>query len=213
MKIHPGIETVDYPTSEYNLAGKEFFLARKSMSNYSSLGEDLRLRITVVGGGTDTLDFSQAVSSILKDLETDFIVRLIAGEKTSKVNDERFKVIEQGDIIDVLSRDSDLVLTTASTTALEFISAGCAVGIARAVSNQCGNYNKLVELGVAYPIGHYSNNSWNLDSTSISELVADNSLRIHLRNNARNWLDKDGQKRVVNAILSYVEKKSKGLFQ
>jgi spore coat polysaccharide biosynthesis predicted glycosyltransferase SpsG len=183
------------------------------MSNYNPPNEDSKLRITVVGGGTDTLDFSQVVSSILKDIKTDFVVQLLVSKKTYKFNDERFNVIEQGEIIDVLSRDSDLVLTTASTTALEFISTGCAVGIAQAVDNQRRNYNMLVELGVAYPIGYYSNNVWNLDFTNISKLVTDSTLRINLRNNARNWLDKDGQKRVVDAILSYVERKSKGSFQ
>ena len=54
-----------------------------------------------------------------------------------------------GHMLDEVSRDANVVLTTSGTSSLEFIGQGICVGVACVVDNQRQYYESLGQLGVA----------------------------------------------------------------
>lgn len=202
LRIHPGIEKIS-DSSSYGktLAGPEYIPIRRNIRKVRSTAENGKLRITVIGGGTDVYDFVTAIAEMLKKLGVDFLARLVTTSHVELEQDARFEVIEPGQDADSMFCNTDIAFTTAGTTSLEFLSLGCAVGIACAVENQENNYSLLAKLGIAKPIGVYANGAWNLESSEILALVTDGTLRNDLRKNATNFIDSNGAKRIVDAIL------------
>ena len=102
-----------------------------------------------------------------------------------------------------MSRDADLILTTSSTSSLEFIARGFCVGVACAVENQKQFYDDLAQLGIAAQIGRHSLSSgWNLEKNTIYKLITDASFRVDLTNKALGLIDFNGATRIVDAIIS-----------
>ena len=111
--------------------------------------------------------------------------------------------MEVGPRIDELTNNVDLVLTTASTSSLEFLARGFCVGIACAVDNQEQYYNSLGELGVAAQIGLRNlGNKWELDKEKIISLVTSSELRASLIAKAEGLIDFKGASRIVDAITT-----------
>jgi spore coat polysaccharide biosynthesis predicted glycosyltransferase SpsG len=202
LRIHPGIEKIsDSSFFGKSLSGPRYIPIRKNIRRDRPLAENGKLRITVIGGGTDVYGFVTAIAETLRKLRVDFLARVVTTSHIELKQDERFEVIEPGQDVDLMFCDTHIAFTTAGTTSLEFLSTGCVVGIACAVENQENNYSLLAKLGIAKPIGVYSNGAWKLESDEILALVSDSTLRNHLRNNAANFIDANGTKRIVDAIL------------
>jgi len=202
LRIHPGIEKIsDSSFFGKSLSGPKYIPIRKNIRRDRPPAENGKLRITVIGGGTDVNGFVTTIAKALKNLDLDFLVRLVTATHIELDQDARFKVIKPGEDADSIFSNTDIAFTTAGTTSLELLSSGCVVGIACAVENQANNYSLLAKLGIAKPIGVYSNGAWKLESDEILALVSDSTLRNHLRNNAANFIDANGTKRIVDAIL------------
>ena len=78
-----------------------------------------------------------------------------------------------GHMLDEVSRDANLILTTSSTSSLEFIAQGICVGVACAVDNQRQYYDSLGQLGVAAQIGLRNPSlGWDLDVETIRLLIS-----------------------------------------
>ena len=105
-------------------------------------------------------------------------------------------------MFDGLINQFNLAFSTASTTCIELIAKGCAVGIARSSENQDLNYVKLADLRVAAPIGFYEAGKWNLDSNMIKNLITFPIHRNQLINASKKIIDFKGASRIVDAILN-----------
>ena len=103
-------------------------------------------------------------------------------------------------MLDTFALTSDLAITTASTTCLEFIARGIAVGIGCAVKNQEQYYESLPKQKVAAPIGKYLSGTWVIDETNITKLVESEEMRQRLRSKAKELIDLDGAKRIIDHI-------------
>ena len=117
--------------------------------------------------------------------------------------DSRFRINEVGHRLDELTKDIDLVLTTASTSSLEFLARGMCVGIACAVDNQQQYYDSIGQLGIAAQIGFRNLDSlWELNVEIISSLVSSSALRENLVAKAKGLIDFKGASRIVDAIIN-----------
>ena len=115
--------------------------------------------------------------------------------------DSRFKFIEIGPLLDELTQSVDLVLTTSSTSSLEFIARGLCVGVACAVDNQRQYYDSLGHTGAAAQIGiRNSSGKWELEEEVIFNLVTSPELRKKLVSNSVGLIDFNGASRIVDAI-------------
>ena len=203
LKIHPGLQK-NWPeiSGQQIISGSDFIPMRKTIKRISSDVESKKLIITVVGGGVDKFNFAEEMAKIITRVEGDFEVNFFSNELNSIEPDPRFNLFPIGSQLDLIGNKSGLVFTTASTTCLEFIARGCAVGICSTTENQKQYYDELARLGVAAPIGEIIDGVWKLDSAVIRKLIVSKEFREHYQKKSNNLINLDGASRILNEIIS-----------
>ena len=206
LRIHPGLDS-DWvgESSVPILAGPQYIPIRSSLFKIVTTSSEKSeiLKIVVVAGGSDPHNLVLEISKVLGMFTELFEVYFFTNSATEFALDSRFRFCEIGSLLDEVSRDANLVLTTSSTSCLEFLARGLCVGIACAVDNQKQYYDTLRQLGVAAPIGtHSSTSGWELDINTIYKLVTEPGLRANLTSKALGLIDFKGASRIVDAITS-----------
>jgi len=201
--IHPGISENWVPAQDAKfLIGPSYTPFRKSIIKLKSFSMNVGLlEILVVGGGTDPFNFVEAIAKNLMGIQGQFCARLFSNNFSLAELDSRFTCVSIGPELDMYANSAELVFTTASTTSLEFIARGTAVGIGCAVDNQKDYYESLAQAGVAAQIGKFSNGRWNLDDKKMSEMIHFKKFREKLMKNSLGVFDLQGVTRIVDEIL------------
>ncbi len=205
--VHPGFDvewlaSVNVPI----LAGAEYILTRKSIEKVVPAVVDpvIGPRVLVVGGGSDPFGFCKAIASVLDTLAEPFEADFLSNEKIVSGSGKIFRTHSVGGLLDELVKGSQVVLTTASTTSLEFIAREIPTGIACVASNQENYFREMVDMGVAEPIGIRTDElGWALDVSAIRELINSNVLRQSLHADSRNLIDLRGAERVVDFVVDH----------
>jgi spore coat polysaccharide biosynthesis predicted glycosyltransferase SpsG len=184
------------------LTGPKYIPLRKSIKKrISQIKDKAAPVILVVGGGTDTFNFVEAICIELKKFEYQFHALIFSNKELLSQLDPRFTNVPMGSQLDVWATTADLVFTTASTTCLEFIAREIPVGIGCAVDNQAEYYWFLSSTGLAMPIGRFRNHEWSLDQSKMADLVRSSELREVLRQKSAGMFDLKGTERIVDEIL------------
>jgi len=202
--IHPGLDGSWYKgNQEIFLSGPRFIPFRKSITK--RIGRDIRKvkKIVVFGGGTDTYGFAQEISGLLSHIPGFEIATFFSQEKKYfEELDPRFRVHPFGRLLDGELSDADLVFTTASTSSLEIVAREIPLGVACAVENQNPYYHALGESKVAVQIGNrVKTGRWEMNSEVIQRLISDHSKREELLTASSGFVDLNGAKRIVDAII------------
>jgi len=203
LQIYPSI-TLDWkPTTVKRfLTGPKYIPLRKSIIKKTEMENvSNKLKIVVVGGGTDLHNFANAIAMSLMSLSDIFQVNLFSDHMNNQDLDSRFTIISFGTDLDEKVNDADLVFTTASTSCLEFIAREITVGMGCAVDNQEQYYESFSKLNIAVPIGRYINGSWKIDHDKIKDLITNSDLREELKLNIKDIIDLNGSKRIVDEIV------------
>ena len=203
LMIHPGL-SADWirVKSTKILSGPKYIPLRKSIrKNQEDEVETGELEILIVGGGVDTFNFVGAVGIALMKISDNFHARIFIGNSVFTQQDSRFEIIPIGSELDKHASTADLVFTTASTTSLEFIAREIAVGIGCAVDNQEEYYEALSSTGVAMPVGRRDKDIWQINQSSLTELVRSRDLRRALRQKCAGLIDLNGSARIVDEIM------------
>lgn len=206
LRIHPGLDSSwTGESSTPILAGPNYIPFRKALSQKiktPNRGNE-QLKIAVVAGGSDPYQLVLEVAKTLHHTPGDFEVYVFTNSSSESTLDARFHYVEIGAKLDELTQDVDLVLTTSSTSCLEFLARGLCVGVACSVDNQEQYYNSLGELGVAAQIGFRNiKNQWELDEERIHLLVSSVEFRSRLISRAAGLIDFKGAERIVDAIMA-----------
>lgn len=206
LRIHPGF---DYTSTSGCispvLAGPAYIPLRSELSQKTFIRKKFTspVKIVVTAGGSDPHNLVQHISRILKKSDENFVAILFSEFTIESALDSRFEIVEIGEKLADLTQDADLVLTTASTSSLEFIARGICIGIACAVDNQQQNYDSLGKLGVAAQIGfRNAKNEWILNESVINSLISSVQLRSELVAKGVGLIDFKGTERIVDAILN-----------
>lgn len=200
--------SLDNPSSARNpitLSGPNYILVRKTIKKISNYfhSRDV-LKILVVGGGSDPFGFATAVSSLLDSIRIELEVHFFSEEMITSFTGKRFVCHRPGPTLDEIANDFDLVLTTASTSSLEFIARECATGVVCAVDNQRDYYNQLGTNRYAHQFGERSESGvWNFDYSSLENLVRNEKLRFELQRRIRGLIDMSGASRIVSEIVNF----------
>ena len=206
LRIHPGLDSNWVGDSKVPiLAGPKYIPFRSSIFKniHAARHEQQNLRIAVVAGGSDPYGLVNEIAKILAKIPEQFEVYLFSNSVLGSSLDTRFHIIKVGQQLDELTKNVDLVLTTSSTSSLEFLARGLCVGIICAVDNQEQYYNSLGELAVAAQIGfRNSDKEWKLDKEKISLLITSSELRANLLEKAKGLFDFKGASRIVDAITT-----------
>jgi spore coat polysaccharide biosynthesis predicted glycosyltransferase SpsG len=209
IKVHPSINSEWVEISQTPiLAGPKYIPLRSSLSKYvqKSYNEQKNLKIVVVAGGSDPHKLVPEIAKVLSNFSESFEVYLFLNSSLDLVLDSRFHFIEVGQQLDEITKDADLVLTTASTSSLEFLARGICVGLICAVDNQRANYDSLGKFGVAAQLGIRTlGGKWELDEQKIYSLIKSKELRMDLKTRALGLIDFSGARRIVDAIITLKE--------
>jgi len=202
LKIHPGIrKSWNLNTDSKTISGPNFIPIRKSISKIPKHDTNKELIITVVGGGVDYNEFVPEMSLHLSKIPGNFRANFFTNDSSKIVSDRRFKIFPIGAQLDSIGNETHLAFSTASTSCLEFISRGCALGICCSTDNQESYYKELSDLGLAKQIGRFTGRNWILDANQIENLVTSQETRKLLTNNAIGLIDLNGAKRIVKEIF------------
>jgi spore coat polysaccharide biosynthesis predicted glycosyltransferase SpsG len=206
LRIHPGLDASWVGESKIPiLAGPNYIPIRSSISNKIQINNETtrNLRICVVAGGSDPYNLVNEIGRILAKFPEQFEVSLFSVSNLDSNFDSRFRYIEVGERLDEITMDVDLVITTASTSSLEFLARGICVGIVCAVENQRQYYESLGKLEVAAQLGFRTwDNNWRLEEQKIYSLITSNELRANLTSRAKGLIDFRGASRIVEAIAN-----------
>ena len=204
LRIHPGLDASWVGDSNVPiLSGPQFIPFRTSLLQSKAEANHCNdaLRIAVVAGGSDPYQLVIEIAKILAKFSEKFEVLLFSNSTFEVDLDSRFQIIEIGPGLDKLTQNVDLVLTTSSTSSLEFIARGLCVGVVCAIDNQKQYYDSLGLLGAAAQLGfRNSSNVWELDGGKIYTLIKSYEARATLISNSAGLIDFRGASRIADAI-------------
>jgi spore coat polysaccharide biosynthesis predicted glycosyltransferase SpsG len=205
LELRPGLVTVNFgQEAPLILSGPDHVLIRKGIvkSKKEKYSGGV-LKVLVVGGGSDPFGFVAAVAQVLSSSEIDLEVHLFTNGEIPLDSKVRFVNHKIGSELDLIANCADLVLTTASTSSLEFIAREIPTGVACAVDNQKETYEQLGRLGYATQIGmRNSSSNWEFKHKDIRELLRSQEKRDSLLKATQMLIDLKGAKRVIDKLVS-----------
>ena len=97
-----------------------------------------------------------------------------------------------------------MVLTTASTSSLEFIAREIPTGVVCLIDNQEDYYEQLGRLGYATQIGvRTSAGAWEFNVEAIKNLLASQEKRDALKESVSDLIDLKGAERVIDFLVGF----------
>jgi len=208
LRIHPGLDANWNGTSAVPiLAGAKYIPFRSSLCKYMHVpSENSQLNIAVVAGGSDPYGVVKELAKILSEFDENFHAHLFSNNIFEFTIDERFSYVKIGPQLDEVTTNMDLVLTTSSSSSLEFIARGLCVGAICAVENQAQNYQSFQELKIAAQIGFRKfDGTWEINEKTIHSLVTSREIRESIRRKSKGVFDFQGAARIVSAIKELVD--------
>ena len=206
LKIFPSfIEESNYLSNSVILSGPRYIPLRKNINKIHPIDLDSKLNIVVSGGGVDSDNFAVAVSNELATHQSDFNLSIFTNQSDLLTKDSRFTIYKIGSGLDIVANSCNLAFTTASSTSVEFISRGCAVGLGCSTDNQLSYYQQFPLMGIARQVGKLQNGHWFLNKTNIAQLINSRQLRQELSKKCTDLVDFSGAKRIVDKILLFVK--------
>lgn len=206
VELRPGLDgPSDAQPQPVVLTGPEYVLIRKGIIK-SERNQDAgaRTKVLVVGGGSDPFGFVKAVAEEIRSLNLVLEVHLFANDEFSSGLEADFVIHLIGSELDLFANKVDVVLTTASTSSLEFIAREIPTGVVCAVGNQEGYYDQLSRLGYASQLGTRNpSGDWNFDVEAIRELLESREKRQTLKQSVTGLIDLKGAARVIDFLVSH----------
>lgn len=188
------------------VSGSDYILIRKSITAIASSRQYISSEtpaISVVGGGSDLNNFAREITQILRESDLSFRAKIFSSSCTEFNLDSRFECFQIGQEMEKSLFDCELGITSASTTALEFIACGVPTAIASVIDNQDDNYKNFTKLGKAFPIGNRNDlGQLIIDKTELLKIVSSSKLRRQMHLRAANSISLDGAKCIVDKILN-----------
>lgn len=204
LRIHPGLDASWNGDSKTPiLAGPEYIPLRKSIvrNKFNRDNSSEIVNFAVIAGGSDPFGLIPTIAKILHSIEVEFKAYLFTTIRQNLVSDPRIVYVEIGDQLEEITNDCDFIITTASTSCLEFLARGFPVGIVRVVENQDQNFKVLGQMGVAAQIGKCdTGKNWDINKNLIQELISSSNLRKGLQSKSRLLIDLHGSERIIHAI-------------
>jgi spore coat polysaccharide biosynthesis predicted glycosyltransferase SpsG len=208
IELRPGLEKIEKALDgPVVLSGAEYILIRKGIEKSNRKTNDSGIpKVLVVGGGSDPFGFVKAVTEVIRSLGLNLEVHAFTNDVIPEGIGVNFIVHPIGSELDLIARDADVVLTTASTSSLEFIAREIPTGVVCAVDNQEAYYEQLGRLGFASQIGvRNAAGNWDFKVGSIRELLENQEKRDSLENSVHGLIDLKGAERVINLLVSMMQ--------
>jgi spore coat polysaccharide biosynthesis predicted glycosyltransferase SpsG len=184
------------------LDGPDFALIRKSIKKSTGRNEvEFPPKLLILGGGSDPYGFVRAVLQKLSNSDLLFAAYVFSDDNLESFSNLNIYQHRLGPELDALADSVDLVITTASTSSIEFIAREIPTLVACAVDNQEKLYTELGELGFAIPFGRRNSfGDWQLDLQTIKKAIADPEIRSNQKLRVQGVIDLMGPSRILDKI-------------
>ena len=184
------------------LFGPEFIPFRKSISKSEGVGDSTNLRLLVFGGGTDYFGMAPEVARLIRQKYNYREANFIYHDRLEiEPMDPRFKVFPFGSVLDSIINQSNVVITSASTSSFEILARGIPTGIIRLVGNQDNNFRALHEAELVSLIGSRSDDGvWDFSLPGLEKLMLDAVYRQTLMERNLKVFDLEGASRILEKI-------------
>ncbi len=209
-ELRPSLEIQNHRNSRaIVLSGPDYILTRlriTKIAHHESFNE--KPCVLIVGGGSDPFGFVKEITQVIGGLDLDLSIHCFSNDDIPNHGMTDFNSHKIGPNLDNLAEIADVVLTTASTTSLEFIAREIPVGVVCAVDNQQDYYEQLGRRAYASQIGFRDSlGQWTFDLDELRNLLTDSEKRKSLKNSIRGLIDLKGAARVIDFIEIETSKK------
>jgi spore coat polysaccharide biosynthesis predicted glycosyltransferase SpsG len=206
IEIQPGFEKIrEGQETPVVLSGAEYILIRRGiLKSNREKGDSRYPKVLVVGGGSDPFGYVPTIAEIIQPFMKNLEVHLFTNEKISTEFSHDFIIHPIGGELDLIAQEVDLVLTTASTTSLEFIAREIPTGVVCLIDNQEDCYKQLGRLGYATQIGvRTSAGAWEFNIEAIRNLLINQEKRDALKESVLGLIDLKGAERVIDFLVGF----------
>ena len=206
IELRPGFEkTRGGEATPELLCGAKYILIRQGIlkSNTKKVYSETT-KVLVVGGGADPFGFVPAIAEVIKSLNMKLEVHLFTNEEISEEFSKGFIIHPIGGELGVLAQDIDAVLTTASTSSLEFIAQEIPTGVVCLIDNQEDYYEQLGRLGYATQIGIRTQaGAWEINVEALEVFLGSQEKRDALKQSIMGIIDLEGASRVMDFLVEF----------
>jgi spore coat polysaccharide biosynthesis predicted glycosyltransferase SpsG len=206
IELRPGFEkTKEVQAKPILLSGAKHILIRQGiLKSNRKKGDSGITKVLVVGGGSDLFGFVPAIAEIVNSLKMNLEVHLFTDEETLTEFSRGFVIHPIGSELDVIAQEIDVVLTTASTSSLEFIAREIPTGVVCLIDNQEDYYEQLGRLGYATQIGiRTPAGAWEFNVEAIRNLLESQEKRDALKESVFGLIDFKGAERVIDFLVAF----------
>lgn len=186
------------------LTGPRYALIRKSIVKSDHVKDPTKpLHVLVVGGGVDKYGLCEAMIAVFEEMEITIKVSFFSNNSIAESSKNEYEVISPGSSLDEIVNSVDVAICTASGSAVEFIAREVPLGVVCAAANQERLYMEMTDLGLASPLGSYSNEEeWDINKTRVEDLLFNLDTRAELQRRQRRFIDLKGPSRILDVIES-----------
>jgi len=206
IELRPGFEkNQKAQVKPIVLSGADHILIRQGIfkSNRNSRDSGIT-RVLVVGGGSDPFGFVPAMAKLIYSFKINVEVHLFTNERILTEFSEGLIIHPIGTELDIIAQEVDLVLTTASTSSLEFIAREIPTGVVCLINNQEDYYEQLGRLGYATQIGvRTPAGAWEFNVEAIRNLLESEEKRDALKESVFGLIDLKGAERVIDFLVAF----------
>jgi spore coat polysaccharide biosynthesis predicted glycosyltransferase SpsG len=207
LRIHPGLSidwNYNHKTPIY--FGNQLIPIRRSIMNkkYKPLVGLKGLKILITAGATNNSKLYSALHQTLKEFKEVRQIYFLSDNILKFKSDSKFKIINLGKNFDKYIFLSDLIICSASSTALECISLGIPTGIIQTSENQKNNYREITRLALASPIGEIKEGLIYLNFDSISRIIKSQTYRSELSKRGKNTISQTGVRNIIRLLFEHI---------
>jgi len=211
LYIHQGLVLSEEKYGKNTFGGPDFILIRKEITKNESFEKsDEELDVLIVGGGSDPYGFVTALMEHFNEMAEDCTFHIFTNNALEIPPRVKTMIYPIGPELDRVASKADLVITTASSSSLEFVAREIPTLIVCATSNQKALYRQLGDFKCARQVGFLRDNrNWEFDMTSITAAIESREIREGLRSKSEGLIDLRGPGRVVTLIENHLAKENK----
>ena len=195
-----------YGPSSKILTGGDYILIRKSI-NKSPVTYPIvePFKVIVSGGGSDSFRFAEEMAWLIDQLDVTGEFHFFSNNEIFSNTGKNFITHDLGNSIDLIAQNAHAVVTTASTSSLEFIAREIPTGIVSVIDNQDYYYKNLLARELVCGLGRFDSSlGWELSIENLGRFLLDNSYRETLSRKISGLVDLNGAKRVLDSIESFL---------
>lgn len=183
--------------------GKEYVPIRKSHqvgNNFSPSENSNSCRALIFSGGIDFRSFVLPLSQYI--LDNFPLIKLVTiSNSERRIENNRIEQRQATQDFDRILDQSDLVITSASSSIYEVLSRRVPSGFVVTAPNQLSNRDFLLQHNLSLEVGSYQGNEFLINKKVLENLLTDSSTRRLLQKNSLKLVDGLGSRRIINAVI------------